>query len=191
MIKKSRLYPLFLKSDERTQRLVIKQMEFFILDNSQYTDKNNYYWLCNLLVSISFVRVYSNQNMVKSDIISIIREEMYKSVELEMQKFSEMSVLPSFIGFLNKYISKFKKKNTGYGWKVDILPSMDKECHIQVRECLIRKICNRYEMTFLIPVFCDMHSYIFGDLKGAFFVSNDLLVNGGSSCDFTIRSKNI
>jgi len=189
MIMYSRLLPLYLECDIKTQRLVIRQMEDFILDNPQYTDKYNYVWVSSIFTAMAFMRIFDRQGKPRSESLGILRESMKKSVNIEKIKYNQLSSTRYFIPYMTRYIPKYIKKHIGYGWDIDVPPCTDRECRVVVQECLIRKICNKYEVNYLIPLFCQTHEVIFGEMKGAYFLCTDQLYTGGRSCDFTFRTK--
>ena len=189
MIKASRLNFLYESSDEKTKRLVIKQLEFYILDNPQFTDRYNFEWLSDIFMALSFNRVYKAAYMEQSEILSTLRKAMQDAEKESIALLEEESKNPNFINTLTKKAMKYKKKNIGYGWKIDFPPSSERELRITVDQCLVRKICMKYEANYLIPLFCGLHQYQFETLSGIYFICSDQLMQGAKCCDFTIRSK--
>ena len=189
MISQSRFRDLYKEWDEEDRALLIDKMDDLIRENYQYTDSNNYGFLCNLITSIAIVYVLESKGMPRKEAEQYTANAMYKFIEPQIEAMKKLASHGWFVRMLKVTMPYRFKWMLGYGWEVEFPKCGKDEFSMITHKCIFRQIFEKYGMAEMTAIFCKVDDILYSDLPRADFLYTQQIGTGGTMCDYTFRRK--
>ncbi len=191
MIGQSMFVSIYKECDEAVRQSIIKRIEDLIIDNPSFTNKQNYHVMCNVITGIAIYKVLSGRVKSSEEVMLMLKGCASKFADKEKKKFVHLMQTSGFIPKFHKAVCDYAVKNAGYGWKLDIPQVSGNECHVIINQCLIRKLCCKYNVESMAAIFCVMNEFVYGRDSTPDFACSENMCRNGSHCDFSVTEKAI
>ena len=160
-------------------------------DESKEVKKQTF---ANIYPSISLYKALIKEGISKEDSIHFLD---YTYSDRARNKANSLSKILRMFGLYKIYPSMFSKVtkktfNEASGFKPEFIVSNNKRCKFNMTKCLYCEVCNRYNMNFLVPIFCHTDDANNANLHpNLIWHRNSTLGMGAEYCDFDIFVGNL
>lgn len=187
MVKNGRyvFYHQELSKDDQT--IILEKIQNLINENQEYCDKINFDNLCNLFYTISAYQLLITKNKTKEEAISILSNAMYSFLTSSKEKYEKLFKSNLFFFLARIFIPKMMVKQNGHGWILEKNEGDKKTIKFTCHLCLMKTICDKYNVSFLTPIFCGADLYQYNNLPYTSFHRHETLGKGGTKCDFMFK----
>lgn len=187
MIKKSRFNNHVKTLAEAEYNKTISNIERLIDENKEYTDKQNFGYLCNLFTSLALVWMYMDEGKSKEESQNIVFNAMYDFLKPQIPKMKRLAKHKWFVPILKKtMLSKFKR-TCGYGWKITYPDEPKNRFSMITHSCIFAQIFTKYNMSEMTKGFCIVDNLMYDNLPKTKFSYTQRIGEGGGVCDYTFE----
>jgi hypothetical protein len=187
MLKKSRFKDYVKTLTNEEYDITLKYVNKLIDENKEYTDKQNYGYLCNLFVSMSLVWMHMEKGKTKIDSQKIVFDAMHKYLKPKVKSMQNLAKHKFFVPMLKKIMPIKIKKQCGYGWDI-VFPKTSKyKFSMTTNKCIFAQIFEKYGMKEMTKGFCLVDNLMYSELPHTKFSYSQRIGEGGSFCDYSFE----
>ena len=189
MIKNSRFKNYYSTADEDLKIRICSHTQQLIDENSEYNDRKNFGYLCNLYVGLALIYALEERGKSRPEAIEEMKKAMYSFVQPSVKQMENLSKWRCFVPFLKWAMPIKFKMVSGYGWDLEF-PKADKNTYaMTVHKCIYATLYQKYRIPELTAVFCGVDNLVYDNLPGAEFCSTQRLGEGGMMCDYCFKRR--
>ncbi len=190
MIKKSRFRDFFALLNNKQKDELFLKIDKLILENKEYTDKQNYGYLCNLFTSLALVQLLIEEGKSKNEAEEIVLNAMYAYLKPSVKSIQNLAKHKWFVPLLKRYMPKKIKRTCGYGWKITFPKTSKDNFTMITHQCIFAQIFTKYGFPEMTRGFCRVDNLLYDNLPNTIFQYTERIGEGGKICDYSFIRKN-